>query len=99
MSEERKAIVGVLTAAGEHMSPGEVADALGKPRSTVKQRLWHMVQDGQVENRSGKYGITHNHDNRVTDETESGYPVMPVIGYSGGRESVSAPNHPARKGG
>ena len=116
MSEERKAILGVLAQAGEPLSPGEVADVLGKPRNTVKQRLWRMAQDGQVENRSAKYGITHNRDNRdnrVTDETESGYPVTPVIGYSEGNESVRCihdypegrgcyvcdPNHPHRKGG
>lgn len=46
MSEERKDILGVLTEAGELLSPGEVADALGKPRNTVKQRLWRMAQDG-----------------------------------------------------
>jgi AAA domain len=99
MSEERKAILGVLTEAEEFLSPGEVADILDKPRNTVKQRLWRMAQDGQVENRNGRYGITHNHDNRVTDETESGYLVTPVIGYSEGSEAASTPNHPARKGG
>jgi hypothetical protein len=112
MSEERKAILGVLTDCGDYLSPGEVSDALDKPRNTIKQRLWRMAQDGQVENRNGKYGITHNRDNRVTDGTESGYPVTPVIGYSGGSETVSCihdypegrgcyvcdPNHPTRKG-
>ena len=113
MSEERKEIFGVLIEADEFLSPGEVADALGKPRNTIKQRLWRMAQDGQVENRNGKYGITHNRDNRVTEETESGYPVTPVIGYSEGSEPIKCihgfaggkgcylcdPNHPARKGG
>jgi hypothetical protein len=113
MSEERKEILGVLVEAGEFLGPGEVADVLGKPRNTIKQRLWHMAQDRQVDNRNGKYGITHNHDNRVTEETESGYPVTAVIGYSEGSESVKCihgfaegfgcylcdPNHPARKGG
>jgi hypothetical protein len=88
MSEERKAILGVLEQAGEFLSPGEVADALGKPRNTVKQRLWRMAQDGQVENRNGTYGITHNRDNCVTGEAGSGYPVTAVIGYSEGSESV-----------
>jgi hypothetical protein len=113
MSEERKEIFGVLTEADEFLSPGEVADVLGKPRNTIKQRLWRMAQDGQVENQNGKYGITHNHDNRVTEETGSGYPVTAVIGYSEGSESVKCihgfvegfgcylcdPNHPARRGG
>jgi hypothetical protein len=113
MSEERKEIFGVLEEAAEFMAPGEVADVLGKPRNTIKQRLWRMAQDGQVENRNGKYGITHNRDNRVTEETESGYPVTAVIGHSEGSESVKCihgfaegfgcylcdPNHPARKGG
>ena len=113
ISEERKAIIRVLVEAGEFLGPGEVADVLGKPRNTIKQRLWHMAQDRQVDNRNGKYGITHNHDNRVTEETESGYPVTAVIGYSEGSESVKCihgfaegfgcylcdPNHPARKGG
>jgi hypothetical protein len=88
MSEERKEIFGVLTEADEFLSPGEVADALGKPRNTIKQRLWRMAQDGQVENQNGKYGITHNRDNRVTEKTGSGYPVTPVIGYSEDSESV-----------
>jgi hypothetical protein len=83
MSKERKDILGMLAEAGEFLSPGEVADALGTPRNTIKQRLWCMAQDGQVENRNGKYGITHNRDYRVTDETQSGYPVTPVTGYSG----------------
>jgi hypothetical protein len=113
ISEERKAIIRVLVEASEFLSPGEVADVLDKPRNTIKQRLWRMAQDGQVENRNGKYGITHNHDNRVTEETGSGYPVTPVIGYSEGTESVRCiheypggkgcylcdPNHPAKKGG
>jgi len=113
ISEERKEILGVLIEAGEFLSPGEVADVLGKPRNTIKQLLWRMAQDGQVENRNGKYGITHNRDNRVTEETESGYPVTAVIGYSKGSEFVKCihgfaegfgcylcdPNHPARKGG
>jgi hypothetical protein len=99
MSEERKAILGVLAESGEFLSPSEVGDILDKPRNTIKQRLWRMAQDGQVENRNGRYGITHNHDNRVPDETESGYPVTPVIGYSGGSEALSAPNRPTRKGG
>src|SRR5215203_5924415 len=113
ISEERKEILGVLIEAGEFLSPGDVADVLGKPRNTIKQLLWRMAQDGQVENRNGKYGITHNRDNRVTEETESGYPVTAVIGYSKGSEFVKCihgfaegfgcylcdPNHPARKGG
>ncbi len=113
ISEERKAIIRVLVEAGEFLSPGEVADALGKSRNTIKQRLWRMAQDGQVENRNGRYGITHNHDNRVTEQTGSGYPVTAVIGYSEGSESAKCihgfaegvgcylcdPNHPARKGG
>ena len=113
MSEERKEIFSVLTEADEFLSPGEVADVLGKPRNTVKQRLWRMAQDGQVENQNGKYGITHNHDNRVTQETGGGYPVTPVIDYSEGSESVKCihgftggkgcylcdPEHPVRKGG
>ena len=88
ISEERKEILGVLVEANEFLSPGEVADVLGKPRNTIKQRLWRMAQDGQVENRNGKYGITHNRDNHVTEETMSGYPVTPVIGYSEGLEPV-----------
>jgi hypothetical protein len=113
MSEERKAILGVLEEAGELLSPGEVADVLGKPRNTIKQRLWRMAQDGQVENRNGRYGITHNRDNRITEEAGSGYPVTAVIGSSEGPESVKCihefpggegcylcdPDHPARKGG
>jgi len=113
ISEERKDIIRVLVEAGEFLSPGEVADVLGKPRNTIKQRLWRMAQDGQVENRNGKYGITHNHNNRVTEETRSGYPVTAVIGYSEGPDSgkciheipggkgcyLCDPDHPARKGG
>jgi hypothetical protein len=113
MSEERRAILGVLTEAAEFLSPGEVADVLDKPRNTIKQRLWRMAQDGQVENRNGKYGITHNHDNRVTEEASSGYPVTAVIGYSRGSKSVQCihgylegkgcylcdPEHPYPKGG
>jgi len=41
-----------------------------------------------VENRSGRYEITHNRDNRVTEGKVSGYPVMPVIDYSGASQSV-----------
>jgi hypothetical protein len=88
MSEERKAILGVLEEAGEPLSPGEVADALNKPRNTIKQRLWRMAQDGQVENRNGKYGITHNQDNRITEQNRNGYPVTAVMGYSQDSEAV-----------
>jgi hypothetical protein len=99
MSEERKAILGVLTESAEFLSPGEVADALDKPRNTIKQRLWRMAQDGQVENRNGRYGITHNHDNRVTEQSRSGYPVTAVIGYSDHRHAVRCiHNYPGGKG-
>jgi hypothetical protein len=43
MSEERRALLRVLEETGETTSPNEVADALVKPRNTVKQRLWRMA--------------------------------------------------------
>ena len=57
--------------------------------------------------------LTDNRDNRITEESGSGYPVTAVIGYSEGRKSEKCihgfaegvgcylcdPNHPARKGG
>lgn len=73
MSEERKAIFTVLGESMEPMTPADVADALGKNRNTLKQRLWRMAQDGQLVNEGGRYKITHNHDNRITGRTGNGY--------------------------
>lgn len=88
MSKERKAIMRVLKEAGEPMTPTEVADVLGnKNANAIKQRLWRMANDGQVISRNGRYEITHNRDNPITDEVGSGYRVMEVTGYSRGAET------------
>ena len=39
------------------MTPTEVADALDKRVNTVKQRLWHMSQDGLILASEGRYAL------------------------------------------
>ena len=65
MSEKRRALLRVLEETGEAMSPNEVVDAMGKPRNTVKQRLWRMAQDGQLLNQGGRYAITEQPKRRI----------------------------------
>lgn len=94
MSEERKSILQVLEEAGEPMRPSEVADALDKPRNTIKQRLWKMAQDGQVVNDDGRYRITDNRHNPITGEEDSGYgedqqPITNLFTTSGEDKPIS----------
>jgi hypothetical protein len=67
LSRERAEILWRLEEHGEPMTPTEVADTLGKPVNSVKQRLWRMSKDGQISAADGRYSkITRNprnHDN------------------------------------
>ena len=47
-SEARKEILELLEKEGEPMSPREIADAVGKKDTAVRQLLRSMVQDGEV---------------------------------------------------
>jgi hypothetical protein len=79
LSRERADILRVLEEHGEPMTPTEVADALGKPSNTVKQRLWRMSRDGQVSAADGRYSTgTRNPRNR--DNPDSVTSVMGVTG-------------------
>lgn len=48
MSVERRAIIDVIRSNGGKASPKEIADALGKPSSTVRKNLFDMKKDLQV---------------------------------------------------
>ncbi len=56
MSEQRRAIIDVIRKNGGQASRKEIADALGKPSTTVGKNLWDMKNAGQVScNASGNY--------------------------------------------
>lgn len=55
-SEERSAILEVLEGADEPMGPKEIADAVGKPENNIKQLLFKMHKDGEIEKQGrGRY--------------------------------------------
>jgi len=65
LSRERAEILRRLEEHGEPMTPTEVADTLGKPVNSVKQRLWWMSKDGQISAADGRYSkVTRNPRNR-----------------------------------
>ena len=79
LSEARTEIIRVLEDFGSPMTPTEVADVLGKKVNAIKQTLWRMSNDGQLSGNDGKYRVTSNPSNPVTqDDEEEGYPVTGV---------------------
>jgi hypothetical protein len=64
LSQTRAEIIEVLEEAEESMTPTEVADTLGKSVNTIKQRLWHMSQEGQVLVSDGRYSLPKGHNPR-----------------------------------
>lgn len=55
-SEEREAILAVLSDASSPIGPKDIADALGKPKNNVKQLLFKMHKDGEIKKRGrGQY--------------------------------------------
>jgi biotin operon repressor len=60
-SEERRRIIALLEGMDEPMSPKDIAEALGKNRSTTRVLLANMKQDGQVETTSRGYTVAHEH--------------------------------------
>lgn len=48
-SDIRKSILNVLRQQAEPMKPAEVATAMGEDRNVIKQRLYQMYRDGEVE--------------------------------------------------
>ena len=72
MSEERRAIVGLLERSGEPMAPKEIAEALGKGESATKMMLRDMVADGQVLNpQRGQYSVSPDLADQLTDAPQS----------------------------
>lgn len=69
VSKERQQIID-LVAQAPGMKPADVADALGKPRGSVRKMLFEMVHSAQIRLRDGGYyPVTHTHGNsgnRVT---------------------------------
>jgi AAA domain len=64
VSEERAAIRNILRMSGDSMTIKGVADVLGKPQNTVKQLLFKMTHDGQVDrDGKGRYRLPDNPDN------------------------------------
>ena len=55
LSEERAEILRTLEETDKPMTPTEVADALRKKMNTVKQTMWRMDRDGQLDNKDGRY--------------------------------------------
>jgi hypothetical protein len=82
ISETRLGILRVVGDADEPMGPTDVADILGQPTNTIKQRMYQMSKDGELRVVSrGHYVIgTHNLHNlhnlhnqnsqKVTEVTE-----------------------------
>jgi hypothetical protein len=60
-SEERRRILELLERFDEPMWPKEIAEALGKNRSTTRVLLANMKQDGQVEDTGRGYTAAHDH--------------------------------------
>jgi len=58
LSDERRAVLGVLGRAGGPMSPKEIAEALDRSHGSVKVLLGQMIKAGQVANPLyGKYAL------------------------------------------
>ena len=57
-SEERSAILEILSSADEPMGPKEIADALGWKTDNVKQLLFKMHRDGEIKKQGrGRYCV------------------------------------------
>jgi len=77
-SETRKAIQRAFDDADGPLGPTEVADILGQPVNTIKQRMYQMSKDGdlRVEAR-GLYTLPHNFNNL---HNQKGTKVTEVMG-------------------
>src|SRR5215217_405634 len=60
-SKERRQIIALLERMDEPMHPKDIAEALGKHRSTTRVLLGNMKQDDQVEATSRGYIVAHEH--------------------------------------
>jgi hypothetical protein len=82
-TDERSVILTVLITADEPMTPGDLADALGRPRNNMKQMLFKMTKAGEVLKLPGRGRYIHperldlrnppppgNHDNQITSDEE-----------------------------
>jgi AAA domain len=81
LSETRLAILRVVEDADGPLGPTDVADALGQPVNTIKQRMHQMSKDGElrVESR-GRYVIgSHNLHNLHNQEDQKVMKVMEVM--------------------
>jgi hypothetical protein len=74
LSKERQEVITLLRKAGESLTPTKIAQLLGKNVNAVKQLLWKMHQDGQLENYDGRYGIGNpgNRGNPCPEAPETG---------------------------
>ena len=64
MSSERIAIITCLMIATEPLTPKEIADQLNKDRNSIKQLMWQMGQDGQINALGGGRYELHIHNNQ-----------------------------------
>jgi RecA-family ATPase len=84
-TDERTEILAILKDADEALSPGDIADALGRQRNNIKQLLFKMSKSGEVVKLSGRGKYVHperldlapsrtpdNHDNRDNQEAPDG---------------------------
>jgi biotin operon repressor len=89
-SEERRRIIALLERMDEPMSPKDIAEALGKNRSTTRVLLANMKQDGQVEAVSRGYVVAHEHkQHKQHKQTQQGEQDK-----QGGDESSVGPARP-----
>jgi AAA domain len=81
MSQQRAAVIKLLTVAGRPMRPTEVAPLLQKSPNAAKWLLWRMAEDGQVlSTGDGRYMNTTNPANRTNPTNPAN--ADPVSGVS-----------------
>lgn len=86
---ERREILQVLGRAIDPMSPTEIAEALGKKRSTVNHTLTKLYEDGKVEKHSkGRYTLRPPLNSVHSVHSDSGT-VNEVNGVVGGYRDAS----------
>jgi hypothetical protein len=60
LSSQRQRILDLVSAAPDGLRPKQVAERMGETYDNVKQRLWQMAADGQLERFQGSYFTREN---------------------------------------
>lgn len=81
--------------ADEPLGPTEVADALGQPVNTIKQRMYQMNKDGDLKVASrGRYTVSHNlHNQRAEERSHNLHNQHNLGGYDAAKVTESGDNH------